>query len=112
MSTTPPAALRVWVCGSAPACDVILAGAGIAARHCVLPPYPNGSTLEGLGSPYGTFVNGKRLGVREPEWVTSADAIVLGTSVRLPWPGTSRSSSVRTPSPAGTVTIGRAPESD
>jgi len=114
MSSTTPPPLRVWVCGSAPACDVILAGAGIAPRHCVLSQYPNGFALEDLGSPYGTYVNGKRLGARDPAWVTSTDAIVLGSNVRLPWPGTTRSSSARTvaPAPAGTVTIGRAPESD
>jgi hypothetical protein len=46
-------------------------------RHCLLTQYHY--TLEDLGSPYGTYVNGKRLGVREPERVTAADAIVLGT---------------------------------
>ena len=111
MSSTTVAPLRVWVCGSAPVCDVILTGAGIAARHCVLTQYPTGYALEDLGSPFGTFVNGKRLGAREPEWVDASDAIVLGSSVRLPWPVASRSS-VRAASPAGTVTIGRAPESD
>jgi ABC-type multidrug transport system ATPase subunit/pSer/pThr/pTyr-binding forkhead associated (FHA) protein len=110
MSATVEAPLRVWVCGSAPACDLVIAGPGIAARHCVLKQYPSGYALEDLGSPYGTFLNGKRLGVRDPEWVSSSDAIVLGPSTRLPWPVPSRSS-VRMAPAAGTITIGRAPES-
>ena len=82
MSVTPPAPLRTWICGSASVCDLVVSGPGIAPRHCVLRQFPNGYALEDLGSPYGTFVNGKRLGVREPEWVSASDAIVLGPSTR------------------------------
>lgn len=42
-------------------CVLSIAADGVADRHCVLRPTPQGIAVRDLGSPLGTFVNGARI---------------------------------------------------
>lgn len=111
--------IRVWVIGSNPACDVVIQESGVSPKHCLLAEYPQGFALEDLDSESGTWLRGRRLSARSPEWVSPTDRILLGGTVSLPWPARQgadgqpkndapefRGAAVRT------ITIGRSPESN
>lgn len=83
-STVPQASVKIWLIGSDPACDVVLAGPTVSARHCRLVRQSNGYWLEDLGSTNGTFVNGQP--IYQPTPVQPQDTIFLGRSTRLSWP--------------------------
>ncbi|MEJ8641468.1 serine/threonine-protein kinase [Streptomyces sp. MS1.HAVA.3] len=70
--------------GRAPACSIrIGAGHGsVSGRHCRLEIDPPGVRLRDLGSRYGTYVNGRRLGRLEEHRVADGDEIRIG-DVRL-----------------------------
>src|SRR5215472_2157351 len=87
--------------------------AGISPQHCLLAQYDKGFAVEDLGSERGTWLNGRPLSPRQPEWVIPEDQILLGGSITIPWPG----NGTETPAPPAkglaqrTITIGRDPES-
>ncbi len=104
---------QVWIFGTDTECDVVVRQQGVSPKHCLLAEYAEGYALEDLGSEAGTWVKGRRMQPRNPEWVQPGDDIRLGTSTALPWPvgGTkSRVSGNGTSSGKRVVTIGRAPE--
>jgi ABC transport system ATP-binding/permease protein len=110
--------IRVWIFGSDPKCDVVMSQAGISSQHCLLAEYNQGYAVEDLGSQTGTWVQGRRLPARHPEWVRPDDRVLLGGSIPLPWPSgravDGRPSSVDSePQTAAQriVTIGRSPDS-
>jgi ABC-type multidrug transport system ATPase subunit/pSer/pThr/pTyr-binding forkhead associated (FHA) protein len=110
------APLRVWVCGSSPKCNVVITHPDIAERHCLLAEYAEGFALEDLGTVSGTFVNGKRLPPRQPEWVVATDTIRLG-STPLPWPPSqtpepSSASALERAASSRAISIGRDPNGD
>jgi ABC-type multidrug transport system ATPase subunit/pSer/pThr/pTyr-binding forkhead associated (FHA) protein len=86
---------------------------GISPQHCLLAQYDKGFAVEDLGSERGTWLNGRPLSPRQPEWVIPEDQILLGGSITIPWPG--NGSETPTPPAKGpaqrTITIGRDPES-
>lgn len=105
---------QVWVIGSDPQCDVIVNNPGVSPKHCLLAEYPEGYALEDLGSEAGTYIKGRRLEVRRPEWIEPTDEVRLGASARLPWPvGQSAPPPERGPkSKRRVISIGRAPENN
>lgn len=113
MSSPTIEPLAVWVCGSDPQCDVVVAGPGVSAKHCLIAKYPKGYALQDLGSAGGTWHNGRQLQARAPTWVQPSDQIRLGPSAMLPWPE-ERSSATAGGRQLGatqrTITIGRSPE--
>ncbi len=73
-------AAAVVVIGRDPRCELALSTPGISATHCRLSPMSGVAgayVLEDLGSSYGTYVNGTKVG--RPVVVSSRDTIVLGT---------------------------------
>ncbi len=114
-------ALRVWVVGSAPDCDIVVKRDIVSGHHCRLAQYESGFALEDLGSTNGTFVNGQALSAHSRRSVTPEDAITLGATEKFPWPADSekrvRQGTIALPAlpNAGQwskiVTIGRDPES-
>ncbi|MEV6750577.1 protein kinase domain-containing protein [Streptomyces sp. WC2508] len=70
--------------GRAPACAIRIGdGHGsVSGRHCRLEIDPLGVHLRDLGSRYGTYVNGRRLGRLEEHHVADGDEIRIG-DVRL-----------------------------
>jgi ABC-type multidrug transport system ATPase subunit len=91
---------------------------GVSPQHCLLARYEKGYALEDLGSEQGTWLNGRRLPPRTPEWVGPEDRILLGGSTAIPWPvngsggGAQKTSPPqRKGAPSRTITVGRAPES-
>ena len=114
MSAAATKPLHVWVIGSDAACDIVLAMPGVSSRHCLLAQYAAGYALEDLDSEGGTWVQGRRLAPRRPEWVKKADQVRLGPSAAMPWPSDNGATRLGGPptAPARTITIGRDPESN
>lgn len=67
--------IRALAIGREPGCDIVLAGACVSRRHCVVRPEPGGDELEDLGSANGTTVNGERTGRRA---LRDGDVIEVG----------------------------------
>ena len=78
-------ALRRWIVGRVPGCDIVVPVQEVSSRHCELVQTASGFTLADLGSSNGSFVNGSKIG-REPVVVTSSDTITLGVKTPFPWP--------------------------
>lgn len=116
-------AVRSWVVGSHPECDLRVDRPTVSGRHCRLSRQGDGTfRLEDLGSTNGTFVNGRRIAA--PVTVGPEDRVTLGRSEPLPWdelqgrprpgprrdpvPGSHPSHHRRTPpeSGAGTIDLG------
>src|SRR5450432_1500964 len=114
MSSETLRPIRVWIFGSDARCDVVISQPEVSPRHCLLAQYENGYAVEDLGSDRGTSLNGRPLLPRQPEWVKREDLILLGGTVRIPWPGNGNSRTAGVESGSAiqrTVTIGRAPDS-
>jgi ABC-type multidrug transport system ATPase subunit/pSer/pThr/pTyr-binding forkhead associated (FHA) protein len=108
-----PKPIRVWLFGSDPQCDVVLDQPMVSPRHCLLAHYDQGYAVEDLNSGTGTWLNGRVLAPRQPEWVTSHDRILLGGSVVLPWPENGARVNPKPGPPIETrrmITIGRGSE--
>jgi ABC-type multidrug transport system ATPase subunit/pSer/pThr/pTyr-binding forkhead associated (FHA) protein/ABC-type multidrug transport system permease subunit len=109
MSTPTPS--RSWTIGSAYDCDIVTDQPKVSAKHCRLSLYGDRYVLEDIGSRNGTFVNGYRLEVNKPVYVTQQDQITLGMEVPMPWPEAPRPGP-KAATRAQTITIGRNPDSD
>lgn len=104
--------IRVWIFGSDPKCDVVMSQAGVSPQHCLLAEYEQGYAVEDLGSQGGTWLQGRRLAVRQPEWVKPEDRILLSGSIPIAWPTARPFTSEANHTQRRTITIGRDPESN
>ncbi len=69
------------VIGRDPRCDLVLSGRGVSSSHCRVSPMPGlagAFMVEDLGSTYGTWVDGRRVG--KPVIVSERDVIVVGSA--------------------------------
>jgi ABC-type multidrug transport system ATPase subunit/pSer/pThr/pTyr-binding forkhead associated (FHA) protein/ABC-type multidrug transport system permease subunit len=110
MSTPTPS--RSWTIGSAYDCDLVADQPKVSAKHCRLSLYGDRYVLEDTGSRNGTFVNGHRLEVNKPVYVSRQDEITLSREVPMPWPDAPRQAAAKAVPRAQTITIGRNPDSD
>lgn len=117
MPDSASAAKTIWVIGSAPDCDIVVSQPFVSGKHCRLTLNNGQYVLEDLGSTNGTFVNGHRLGKQAPVQVSPTDQITLGPSQPMPWPARKTSAisspsatAAHSPSPSGSMTIGRDPQ--
>jgi pSer/pThr/pTyr-binding forkhead associated (FHA) protein len=99
-----PAALRNWIIGSSPDCDVVVDLPTVSGRHCHLIQTEQGCLLEDLGSNNGTYVNGRKVTSRVP--ISNLDSVWLGRSARMPWPQDCPACRARI------LSIGAAPDND
>lgn len=53
--------------------------AGVSRRHAILAHNVGIFTIEDLGSPNGTFVNGRRIAPQTPTRLTNGDELICGT---------------------------------
>lgn len=108
---------KSWTIGSDPSCDLVVQNNTVSGRHCRLTSDGTELTLTDLDSTNGTYVNGERLlGSRS---VKTTDAITLGQSQPMPWPGSVRPAdskpiteptATKSKDPSATiVSIGRGP---
>src|SRR6185295_7657019 len=58
---TPRIAGHVWIVGSGPECDIVVARPTVSRRHCRLMEMGGVFQIEDLGSRNGTYVNGTRI---------------------------------------------------
>jgi pSer/pThr/pTyr-binding forkhead associated (FHA) protein len=98
------AALRNWIIGSSPDCDVVVDLPTVSGRHCRLIQTEQGCLVEDLGSKNGTYVNGRKVTSQVP--VSNMDSVWLGRSVRMPWPQDYPTCQARL------LSIGAAPDND
>ena len=68
--------------------------------------------MEDLGSTNGTYVNGAKIAPGEPVPVAYGAHVTLGLDTQMPWPHAPNELSGARPGAAGTIAIGRSPESD
>ena len=97
-------AMRTWIIGSSPDCDVVVAQPTVSGRHCRLTETADAYLLEDLGSSNGTYVNGDRIAAATR--VSGGEVITLGKSVPMPWP------KVMASPPARIIRIGRFADND
>jgi len=76
-----PLAYPTTVLGSDPQAHITITHPQIAPRHAALARERGRLVLRDLGSPSGTFVNGRR--VSGAMWVSPGDVISLGSAVEL-----------------------------
>src|SRR4051794_4444138 len=68
---------RTWLIGCGPDCHLVVNRPLVASHHCRLARHADGVVvLEDLGSPGGTFVNGRR--ITGATRVTPGDVVMLG----------------------------------
>lgn len=68
--------VREFTIGRDPGCHLRSAHPAVAPRHCVIRVLGSGITIEDLGSPGGTIVNGERIRGKAP--LQSGDQVCVG----------------------------------
>ena len=102
---------KIWVIGSSPECDIVIAKSNVSRKHCRLTLEDGRFLLQDLKSTNGTFVNGVQITGKVE--VTRSDEITLGTSALFPWQDITRNAGpAGRSSQARQIHIGRDPDND